>query len=173
MNDPDLVIAANDYVSQSVLEQRFRDVLGSGLARRLRWDGFQRVDLGGSSGRRWSIFAVMGDGTAVPVRLRVEDFTARDPDNKLGMSDDFIDHCIDVAYKKVMAKAEEMRAPKQAPDPVRRGVVGFDGFAGLELGDELKHALGDEAYVLDAEMRGDKVPDRKAVTSLNPASSTP
>ena len=92
----------------------------------------------------------------------------------MGMSDGFAELVARHIADRVLEEAHRIRYPEPAPDQVKLGRLGFDGFMALEIGAELRHLLGDQAYEMDAEMRGEKEPDDPTrATSLNPASSTP
>ena len=159
---------------QRAREADFRAYLLERMRAFLKPYGFTGCAVGGDSDRAWTVVAEMGDGTPVKVRVAAGDVIQLDPHGEMGMSDGFAELVARHIADRVLEEAHRIRYPEPAPDQVKLGRLGFDGFMALEIGAELRHLLGDQAYEMDAEMRGEKEPDDPTrATNLRPASSTP
>lgn len=155
-------------------ERVFKQIIADRLQNYLQPHGFRGVKIWGTSDLYWILESALGDGTPVTAKLEVAECMAADPDGELGMSGEFCELCTQVAARKLLAAAEEIRESKKAEaDPVKAGVLKSDGINSLELGSELAQVLGDAAYDLAAEIRGEQMPSYLKVSNLNPGSSTP
>ena len=155
-------------------ENEFRRAMLEGLKRRLAGHGIRKVGVIGTSRRGWEWGAQLGDGTPVMCKTRVEELTKYDPSHDMA-EPTFFEFCCGHVARKLLAVAEALRNPPKPLDHVKAGRLPTgDGLTYLELGSELAHVMGDAAYELDAELRGEKeLSDPTRATNLNPESSTP